>query len=187
MSLKNKIDNIFLDRDGVINEDYGYVYKWSEFKFIEGSIDALKYLTELKIKLIIVTNQGGIARGYYTEDDFKNLNQKMIDKMNSYGIEILDTFYCPHYRDGIVTSLSIDCECRKPKPGMILKAAKKYELDLSRSIIVGDRESDLIAGKNANLLDSFLINPSSEISYEKEYIDECSRNLSDFVFNYLDK
>ena len=144
MALKNDIDNIFLDRDGVINKDYGYVHKWSEFHFINGSIEALKYLTEFDFKLIIVTNQGGIARGYYTEDDFHQLNNEMIDRMKSYGIEILETFYCPHHQDGTIPSLSKDCYYRKPNPGMIIAAAKKYNLDLSRSIILGDKESDLM-------------------------------------------
>ena len=91
MPLKNKIDNIFLDRDGVINIDSGYVHKWSEFEFIEGTLEALKYLTKLGIKLIIVTNQGGIAKGFYTEEDFQELNNKMIDRMRSNDIKILDT------------------------------------------------------------------------------------------------
>jgi len=187
MPLKNKIDNIFLDRDGVINIDSGYVHKWSEFEFIEGTLEALKYLTKIGIKLIIVTNQGGIAKGFYTEEDFQELNKKMIDRMRSNDIKILDTFYCPHHKDGNIPKLSMDCNYRKPKPGMILAAAEKYSLDLSRSIIIGDKETDLMAGKNANLYQYFLIDPSYELSNKKSYINGCFKNLNDFVFNHLEK
>jgi len=187
MPFKNKIDNIFLDRDGVINIDTGYVHKWSQFEFIEGTLEALKYLTELGFRMIIVTNQGGIAKGFYTEEDFQELNKKMIDRMHSHDIKILDTFYCPHHEEGNIPKLSKDCNYRKPKPGMILAAAKKHNLDLSRSIIIGDKESDLLAGKNANLFKSFLIDPSSELSDNSSNVDGCFKDLNDFVFNHLEK
>tara|TARA_B100001750_G_scaffold84453_1_gene66733 strand:+ start:210 stop:773 length:564 start_codon:yes stop_codon:yes gene_type:complete len=187
MPLRNEIDNIFLDRDGVINIDSGYVHTWSKFEFIEGTLEALKYLTKLGIRLIIVTNQGGIAKGFYTEEDFQELNKKMLDTMHSHDIKILDTFHCPHHKDGKIPELSKDCNYRKPKPGMILAAAKKYSLDLSRSIILGDNESDLIAGKNANLYQSILIEPTYELCNKNTYIDGCFENLNNFVFNHLEK
>jgi D-glycero-D-manno-heptose 1,7-bisphosphate phosphatase len=185
--LINKIDNIFLDRDGVINIDSGYVHKWSDFKFIEGSIEALNHLYRLGLNLIIVTNQAGIAKGHFTADDYHSLNNKMLEEMDSYEINVLDVFHCPHHKDGVIPELSKECNSRKPKPGMIFAAADKYNFDLSRSIIIGDRESDLISGKNANLYGCYLVGSDEYSLIDSKNSDGCFDNLYDFVFNFFIK
>jgi len=181
MSLIKKIDSIFLDRDGVINIDEGYTYKWSKFEFIEGAIEALKHLKNLGKNLIIVTNQSGIARGYYTEEDYLQLEAMMLDEMKSFGINILDVYHCPHHIDGAVPSLSIQCSHRKPSPGMILSAIRDHGLDPSRSIIIGDKESDIEAGENAKLAGKYLINPNHDIHELGSIADAVYQSLYDFV------
>ena len=188
MKLSTNINTIFLDRDGVINKDSGYITKWSEFIFIEGVLDALIHLTKLDYKLIIITNQSAIARGFCTSEDFINLNKKMLNEFNIFGIKVTDVFFCPHHKDGVVDQYSMECNFRKPNPGMLLSAADKHNIDLSRSIIVGDKESDLLAGKNAKLHSCYLIRSSNpESPSESIYAKEAFNNLNDFVFNFLCK
>ncbi len=148
---------IFLDRDGVINKDSGYVYKWDDFEFLPGVIEALKDLTYHEISIVIVTNQSGIARGFYTEQDFLTLNGCMLEYFKTEGIQILDIFYCPHLISGIVPKYAADCACRKPKPGMFHLAFDKYNIDPLSSIMVGDKMSDIVAATNAGIHTSYLV------------------------------
>jgi D-glycero-D-manno-heptose 1,7-bisphosphate phosphatase len=183
MILTKNIDSIFLDRDGVINIDEGYTYKWSQFEFIEGVIEALQHLKNLGKNLIIVTNQSGIARGYYTEKDYLQLEAMMLNEMKSFGIDILDVYHCPHHIDGIVPSLSIPCSHRKPSPGMILSAIRDHDLDPLRSIIIGDKESDIEAGENAKLAGKYLINSNHHIHEFRSTADAVYKSLNDLVKN----
>ena len=183
MILTKNIDSIFLDRDGVINIDEGYTYKWSQFEFIEGVIEALQHLKNLGKNLIIVTNQSGIARGYYTEEDYLQLEAMMLDEMKNFGIDILDVYHCPHHIDGIVPSLSIPCSHRKPSPGMILSAIRDHDLDPLRSIIIGDKESDIEAGENARLAGKYLINSNHHIHEFRSKADAVYKSLNDLVKN----
>ena len=148
---------LFLDRDGVINHDYGHVHTWDKFDFIDGSLDALYALSKLKIKIIIVTNQGGIAKGYYTESLLQKLHKKLDNFFIAKNIVVQDYFYCPHHVDGIITKYKICCNCRKPKSGMFIKARDKYKLDLSECIMVGDKISDIIAAQSAGIKKNFLV------------------------------
>lgn len=135
---------LFLDRDGVINKDIGYAHKKEQIEFVEGIFDFCNQAIIFGYQIIIVTNQSGIARGYYSYDDFHILMKWIILEFKKHDIAILDYFYCPHH--------PLDnCNCRKPNPGMILDAVKKYPIDLSNSIMVGDKESDLIAAKKAGI------------------------------------
>jgi len=134
----------FLDRDGVINEDYGYVGSIEKFKFKDGIFELLKLLKNLDYKLFVVTNQSGIARGYYSEEEFLNLMEWMRGELKEENIEIIDFAYCPHHPDDM-------CECRKPSPKMIYDLAKKYDIDLKNSIMIGDKESDIKTCKRAKL------------------------------------
>ncbi len=145
----------FLDRDGVINVDYGYVGNIDRFKFKEGIFELLHFLQEKGYKLFIVTNQSGIARGYYSENDFHNLMKYMIDELKKRGIEITDYKFCPHH-----PNITGECECRKPKPGMILDLAKQYNIDIKNSIMIGDSLSDIEAAKNAGIKRSYLVKNS---------------------------
>lgn len=126
---------IFLDRDGTINVEKGYLYKTEEFEFMPDVFEALKMLQDLGYLLIIITNQSGIARGYYGEADFLYLTKWMLEKMRKEGIEIKDVFYCPHHPKG-------QCNCRKPAIGLFLQAIEKYNIDLSASYAIGDKIRD---------------------------------------------
>ncbi len=149
MSLKNRA--VFLDRDGVINEDDGYVYKIEDFRFKEGIFKLLKYLQILGYRLFIVTNQSGIARGYYSKDDFLRLTEWMIKEFKKESVNIEKVYYCPHMPDS-------GCSCRKPKPGMIKEAVKEFDIDVSNSWMIGDKPSDMEAAKNAGIKNRICIN-----------------------------
>ena len=151
---------IFLDRDGVINKDFGYVHKWADFELINGTIEALQILTKNKFNIIIITNQAGIAKGFYTENDFKKLTNKFKNFCLNNHIKILHTFYCPHHKDGIVKRYTKNCKSRKPNSGMFFKAAKLYNIDLEKAIMVGDNYTDITASKNAGIKTNYLIKSS---------------------------
>ena len=138
----------FLDRDGVINVDHGYVGKIEDFSWCDGVFEGLLRLKELGFELVIITNQSGIARGYYSEADFKRLTKWMLTGLEKQGISVLKVYHCPHAPE-------LGCECRKPKPGMILKAASELEIDLKNSILIGDKDSDIAAGLSAGVGDNF--------------------------------
>ena len=152
----------FLDRDGVINIDYGYVGSVDKFKFKERIFELLKFLQDKDFTLFIVTNQSGIARGYYTERDFHTLMNYMIEELKKRGIKIKDYNFCPHHPD-----ITGDCDCRKPKPGMILDLAKRYDIDLKNSIMIGDSLSDIEAAKNAGIKKAYLVEDSLDEVLEK--------------------
>ena len=145
----------FLDRDGVINVDYGYVNKIEDFEFKEGIFELLEVLQDMGFTLFVVTNQSGIARGYYSLEDFKKLTIYMLDEFKKRGIDIKEVAYCPHHPD-----ITGECNCRKPKPGMILDLAKKYGVNLKESILIGDKQSDIEAALNAGVGKSYLVNKS---------------------------
>lgn len=133
---------IFLDRDGTINVDKHYLYKIDEFEFIPGVIEGLKLLSESGYELIVITNQSGIGRGYYTEDDFKKLNDWMVDTLAQAGVPIKNVYYCPHLPDAQLDQYRIDCECRKPKLGMYYQAIQENGIDVACSYVIGDRLRD---------------------------------------------
>jgi D-glycero-D-manno-heptose 1,7-bisphosphate phosphatase len=133
---------IFLDRDGTINEDnVGYTYKIQDLKFLPKAIEGLKILQEAKYNLIIITNQSGIGRELYTKKDYFNFRNELSKKLKESNIFILKEYFCPHdpYKN---------CNCRKPRTGMLEKAAKDFNLDLTKCWMIGDKESDILAGKN---------------------------------------
>ena len=137
---------VFLDRDGVINHEIGdYVYKIEDFKFNTGLFTALRLLKEYDYKLIVVTNQGGIAKGRYTHNEVNDLHNFMLEKFLEEGIKIDDVFFCPHHHT------IAPCLCRKPNSLMIEKAIAKYHLDTSRSFLIGDNENDILAGEKAGV------------------------------------
>ena len=134
---------VFLDRDGTINIEKHYLYRISDFEYIDGSTDGLKTLSEMGYLLVIVTNQSGIARGFYTEEDYLQLDQWMKDDLAEKGIHIAGSYYCPHLPDGIVEKYAKKCDCRKPKTGLFWKAAAELNIDMECSFAVGDKERDL--------------------------------------------
>lgn len=133
---------IFLDRDGTINVEKHYLYKIEDFEFLPRVIDALKILQSAGFLLIIITNQSGIARGYYTEEDFMKLNDRMIFKLREQGVSISDVYFCPHLPDAKIEEYRKECSCRKPKLGMYEKAILDHDIDLSLSYAIGDKIRD---------------------------------------------
>ena len=140
MSEKRKA--VFLDRDGTINIDKGYLYRISDFEFLPGAVDALKMLQSAGYLLIIITNQSGIGRGYYTEEDFMRLNDYMKAELAKSGVNISGVYYCPHLPDAEVERYRKICDCRKPATGLFERAVKDFNIDLSRSYAIGDKERD---------------------------------------------
>ena len=149
---------LFLDRDGVINIEKDYLYKIKDFEFIDGIIGLCRYYQKLGFIIIVVTNQSGISRGYYTEDDFNKLTSWMIKEFASHQIEIKKVYFCPHHPD-----INGECSCRKPNPGMLLEAAKDFDIDLENSILIGDKQRDVDAALNAGLKTTYLYDESRSI------------------------
>ena len=134
---------IFLDRDGTINVEKNYLYKIEDFEFLPGVIDGLKKLQDNGFLLVVVTNQSGIARGYYTEEDLKKLNEWMISTLEQSGIHISAIYYCPHHPEALNEKYRKKCDCRKPEIGLFLKAARDLDIDISKSYAIGDKIRDL--------------------------------------------
>ena len=144
---------IFLDRDGTINKDEGYTYKIEDLEFIDSAIEGLRRMQNKGYSLIIVTNQSGIAQGRFKEKDYLMFRNEMHNQLREYGITIDKEYFCPHHPEkgfnGEVVELKIDCKCRKPKTGMLEQAAKDFNLDLKKCWMIGDKEIDVLTGKNA--------------------------------------
>lgn len=144
--MRNKA--IFLDRDGVIiKEPPHYIYRPDQLKFIPRSIEAIKILNENNFKVIVVTNQAGIAHGYYLEKDAILFNQLMREELELYGAKIDTIYYCPHHPNAKVKKYRKYCNCRKPQSGMFKNAEKELDIDLKQSFMIGDKKSDIDAGK----------------------------------------
>lgn len=141
----------FIDRDGVINEERGYVHKVGDFSFLPGAIEGLRRLQDEGYILVIVTNQAGIARGYYSEEDFHTLTSYMLSELKNHGVHITATYYCPHHPNAGLGHYKQQCDCRKPRPGMILCATAEHNIDLSKSVLIGDKLSDIEAGRLAGV------------------------------------
>jgi len=156
---------LFLDRDGVINIDYGYVHKIEDFTFIEEIFEICLKAQQSGYMIFIITNQGGIARGYYKISDFEKLTHWMEEEFKKRGITITKTYYCPFYEGGVVEEFSKPSFDRKPSPGMFLKAKEEFDIDLSQSLLIGDTETDIIAAKNAGLKESYLMASEGEVAF----------------------
>jgi UDP-N-acetylmuramoyl-tripeptide--D-alanyl-D-alanine ligase len=183
MSEKNKA--IFMDRDGVVNEEVSYLSNPNDFRFIEGSIEAMRILKNLGYLLIVITNQAGIARGYFTEKALEKIHQKMRRSLEENDITLDDIYYCPHH-----PNFTGPCECRKPQPGMILAAAKKYDIKLDQSYMVGDTLKDIETGYNAKVKTVLVMT-----GYGREEVNKINKikpnliceNLLDFAENLKSK
>jgi D,D-heptose 1,7-bisphosphate phosphatase len=140
---------IFLDRDGTITEDKDYTYKIEDLEFIDSAILGLERMQNMRYKLIIVTNQAGIAKGKFTEEDYFAFRNEMHRRLKENKIIINAEYFCPHHPKGKIEKYKINCNCRKPKSGMLEQAAKDFNLDLKKCFMIGDAPSDILAGKNA--------------------------------------
>lgn len=159
---------IFLDRDGVINYDSAYVSRAQDFQFIPGVFAACRQLMQLGYQIIIITNQSGIARGYYSETDFAQLNQWMLNQFEKHDVSIKDVYYCPHHPLHGQGKYKLDCDCRKPQTGMIKQAQQEHNIDLQQSVLAGDKLSDIQAGKRAGIAANFLVKTGKVVT------DECA-------------
>ena len=167
---------LFLDRDGVINIEKNYLYKIEDFEFIEGIFALCKHFQNLGYLIIVVTNQSGIARKYYSKDDFLRLTQYMIDAFKNEGVTVAKVYFCPHHHD-----ISGQCSCRKPKPGMLLDAAKEFNIDLSQSLMVGDKERDIQAAINAGVSKTYLFDKNAKSSKATKIVNKLEEIWKDNV------
>ncbi len=148
---------LFLDRDGIINIDHGYVFQKENFEFVEGIFELCQEAMAKGYLLIVITNQSGIGRGKYTAEQFLVLTQWMKAQFKLNNVVIDDVFYCPHHPVKAVGEYLKECDCRKPEPGMILAAAQKHHIDLKQSIFIGDKTSDMQAAENAGIHNRILL------------------------------
>lgn len=146
---------VFFDRDGTINVDINYLYKIEDFKFIDGLPEFIKKFNDLDYKVIVVTNQAGIARGYYTENDMHKLHEYINEELGRIGAHIDAFYFCPHHPE-----FTGDCNCRKPKAGMIEQAIKDFDIDVTQSVLFGDKSWDVEAGEKCGIK-SFIIEDSN--------------------------
>ena len=151
------IKTIFLDRDGVINKDVNYLYKIEDFEFIDGVFSTCKYLQNLGYSIIIVTNQSGIYRGIYSKKDYQIVTDWMMKTILNHGVKILEVFSCHHGPES-------GCDCRKPKPGMLISAKLKHTLDMPNSWMIGDKEADILAANSAGIFNTILVRSGHKIN-----------------------
>lgn len=142
---------VFVDRDGTINVEKGHVYRVEDFQFIPGALEGLKRLTDAGIRIFIVSNQAGIAKGMYTEADFAVLTRHMLEKMTDYGISVAEVLYCPHHPQATDPAYRMDCDCRKPKAGLLRRVMSREGLSAGGLAMIGDKNSDIEAGQAAGV------------------------------------
>lgn len=142
---------VFLDRDGTINIERNYLYRLEDFQFIRGVPEAIRKLNEANFKVVVITNQAGIARGYYSEEDVQKLHQYINEELKKNGAYIDCFYYCPHHPKEGIDTYKVNCNCRKPKIGMLLKTEEKYQIDKENSWFIGDNRGDILAGQNYNI------------------------------------
>lgn len=164
--IENSNKALFLDRDGVVNYDYGHVYKIDEFKFNLQIFKVIRYFKSRGFKIIIVTNQAGIAKGMYSKTDFLNLNEWMQEEFKKNLAEIDQVYFCPHKE-------SDGCFCRKPNPGMFFKAIEEFSINPEKSFMIGDKVTDLIAARKAGIKNRFILSEPKNL----EVIFSSMKNL----------
>lgn len=168
---QKKSPALFLDRDGVINVEKHYLYKQKDFEFIDGVFEVCRYFQNKGYLIVVVTNQSGICRGFYTKEDFAKLTEWMEREFAKEGVTIAKTYHCPHHPD-----FTGSCSCRKPKPGMFLQAKEEFNIDMENSVMIGDKLSDLEAAKRAGVKRGYLFdgkkikNLKDIIAIEEHYV-----------------
>ncbi|MFS2222740.1 D-glycero-beta-D-manno-heptose 1,7-bisphosphate 7-phosphatase [Pantoea sp. B65] len=169
---------IFLDRDGTVNVDHGYVHEIDNFQFIDGVIDAMRELKKMGFALVLVTNQSGIARGMFSEDQFMKLTEWMDWSLADRDVDLDGIYFCPHHPQAVDEAYRQQCDCRKPQPGMLLSAQQELNIDMSASYIVGDKLEDMLAGKAAGVGKKVLVRSGKPVTAEGEA-------AADWVINSL--
>lgn len=164
---------VFLDRDGVINVDHAYVYKPCDFEFIDGVFETCRYFQQQGYLLIVVSNQSGIGRGYYTDQDFQKLTDWMRRQFHANEVTIHEVYYCPHHPQKALPPYNIDCNCRKPAPGMIEQAIHEHQIDPASSIMFGDKATDMKAAMAAGVGRKILVESGQPVTEdERKLADE---------------
>ncbi|KLV08528.1 D,D-heptose 1,7-bisphosphate phosphatase [Photobacterium aquae] len=159
---------VFIDRDGVINIDHGYVHTVDDFEYVEGVFEACKKLKDMGYLLVLVTNQAGIARGMYSEDEFLTLTEWMDWNFADNGVEFDGIYYCPHHATEGKGEYLQDCSCRKPKPGMFISARDFLKIDMSQSVMIGDKTDDMKAAAAAEVATKILVRTGKPVTEEGE-------------------
>lgn len=159
---------VFLDRDGVINVDHGYVHDEHAFEFVDGVFEATKLLQDMGYMLVLVTNQSGIARGMFSEDRFLSLTQWMDWNFVDHGVEFDGFYYCPHHAEHGIDKYKQDCDCRKPKPGMFISARDFLNIDMANSVMVGDKAEDMMAAEAAGVGSKILVRTGKPVTEQGE-------------------
>ncbi len=173
---------VFLDRDGVINQDTGYVSCIDDFHFIDGAIEALQLLKKKGYSLVVVTNQSGIARGYYSEEQFMQLTEWMDWSLADRDVDLDGIYYCPHHPTAGEAPYRQECNCRKPAPGMLLDAARELDIDLAGSYMVGDKAADMQAARAAGVGHKILVRTGKAVTAEAQALaDEVQDSLLTFA------
>lgn len=142
---------VFFDRDGVLNKDTGYVYRKEEYQWFPGAIETIKFFNDKEYFVFVVTNQSGVGRGYYCEQDVRTLHDWMNSQLAKAGAHIDAFYYCPHHPEAKLEKYRQICNCRKPGPGLIMQALTEWPVDIQQSFIIGDKSSDIEAGRSAGL------------------------------------
>lgn len=175
----------FLDRDGVVNMDRGYVFRAADFEFVPGTLDAARVLKTIGFALVVVTNQSGIARGFYGVEQFVELTEWMKQVFSAHGAPLDGVYYCPHHPSEGVAPYRRDCPCRKPAPGLLLDAARDLGIDLKRSVLFGDKASDMQAALAAGVPNRVLLGTDGREAPEEIFpgglATERFRSLADAV------
>ena len=159
-----KIKAVFIDRDGTINVEKEYVYKIEDFELIPNAIEALKLLTNHGIRIYIITNQAGIAKGYYTENQFRQLTINMLEMFEKEGIQVENVLYCPHHPEGTVPGYTMNCQCRKPNTKLIEDVVSQKKYRVNEMALIGDKNSDIEAGNRIGII-TYLV----QTGYGKEH------------------
>ena len=161
---------VFIDRDGVINVDHGYVHKVDDFEYIDGVFEATRKLKEMGYLLVLVTNQSGIARGMFSEDEFMSLTEWMDWNFVDNGVEFDGIYYCPHHPEHGVGDYKQDCDCRKPKPGMLNTAKSFLKIDMDNSVMIGDKAEDMMAAEAAGVGTRILVKTGKPVTEKGELL-----------------
>lgn len=172
----------------MINEERDFAYRISDFKFLPGSIDAMRRLQEAGYLLVVVTNQSGIARGFYTEADYRLVTAHMQERLLAERVTVDAVEFCPHLPDAPVERYRLDCDCRKPRPGMLRRAIAALSVDAPSSVLVGDRASDIHAGRAAGIGQCYLVRSGKPLTdSDVELADGVYPDLASCVSRLLDR
>lgn len=170
---------VFLDRDGTINEEMGYINHITRFRLLPRAPEAIKMLNDAGLKVVVISNQSGAARGYFPEKLISEVNDRMIDLLQRQGASIDGIYYCPHHRDAVVSAYKVDCDCRKPKISLISRSARDLDIDVSRSYVIGDRLLDTKLAENAGAKGVLVLTGYGR--GELEYLIDSSEVKPDFI------